>query len=190
MKKFLSFLLLLFLSSGLSSCLFQEVLVESDYSYRGNFDTYKTYNFLGNELQPLPNGFPADELKEAIKKRMDLMGYRYSETMPDLLVSYQLFEGELTFRGYSQKAENEFMAMRKRDQEHEKYKPVNYNLDKGTLLVLLFDRHNDASVWQGYASGVFNSETLADSRFVNYTVRSIFDRFRFFAEGFNVRNKS
>ena len=66
---------------------------------------------------------------------------------------------------------------------------MKYNLRQGTLLVLMYDRERKKSIWQGYASGVFGDSFYSDKRYLQGAVRSIFDQYKVFAEGFVVEKK-
>jgi len=64
------------------------------------------------------------------------------------------------------------------------YKKRNYNLRKGTLLIQLFDRKQNRSIWQGYATGVYGNIYFNNERQLKIAVRSILDRYKFLAEDF------
>ncbi|MEJ7658626.1 MAG: DUF4136 domain-containing protein [Hymenobacter sp.] len=97
--QFVSLLGLLLLSGCFTS---REARIESSYSYRGRFRHYRTYGFLSG------NGLTADSthlnesLRDAVKQRMRLQGYRFARRNPDLMVSFKLFEGDMRFPGFVQ----------------------------------------------------------------------------------------
>ena len=104
-----------------------------------------------------------------------------------LLVSYKIFYDSLLFTGYDQPDLEMFIEYEESiDQEMD---PIKYNLRQGTLLVLIYDRERKKSIWQGYASGVFGNQFFNDKRYLQGAVRSIFDQYKVFAEGFVVEKK-
>lgn len=177
MKSLYGFLLIVFLISGCYS--YREYPVEYDYSYHGKFKKYKTFAFMHN-----PN---ADEsmsnavIENAIKRRLELQGYREKEVKPNLLVSYRIYFDSLVFRGYDQPDIEKWVKSQRLD---EAYNARNYDLRKGTLLIQLFDRKQEKSVWQGYATGVYGNIYFDNERQLKVAVRSILDRYQFLAEDF------
>lgn len=185
MKRVLYFLPIVLL---LTSCFSQQNVVEYDYSYQGKFSQYKTFSFI-KDSQEVPDSARQNDkiVKDAIKYRLELQGYKFNKNKPNLLVSYKIFYGEVkNYRGYRQPDINNWVKTGEKQDEDDKYNPVTYNLSKGTLLVSLFDRKTQNTIWQGYASGVFSLIYNPESkRHLTRAVRSIFDRYRFMAEGFD-----
>ncbi len=171
-----------------TGCLgYKEFPVESDYSYAGDFKKYKTFNFLDTRSSGPDSSMQNDVIEGAIRARMELQGYEYSEMDPRLLVSYKIFYDSLFFTGYEQPDIEMFLEYEENvDQEMD---PVKYNLRQGTLLVLMYDRERKKSIWQGYASGVFSNQYFTDKRYLQGAVRSIFDQYKVFAQGFAVQKK-
>ena len=174
---------LLILVLFLSSCFgYNEYLVESDYSYYGKFNSYKTFNFMSSALNESDSSMQNDVIENAIRIRLQQQGYRLNENKPNLLVSYKLFYKDFDFNGYNQPDINDWV---KRENEDESYNPITYSLREGTVLVLLFDRKREKSIWQGYASGLFGDTTNPKvEKNLKRAVRSILDRYQFLAEGF------
>ncbi len=176
------FLVITFLASCNSS---KDYLIESDYSYHGKFRKYKTFTFVDQgDNSENPEVFNPI-IEDAIKYRMKLQGYKYTERKPNLLVSYRMFFEDFGFMGYNQP---DIEAWAKRENIDEDYDPIEYELRKGTLLVLLHDRKKRRVIWQGYASGVFGNKDFNNDRYLKRAVRSIYDQYRFFAEGYMVKN--
>ena len=176
------FLAIAILASCSSS---KDYLIESDYSYHGKFRKYKTFTFVeqGNNSEDPAVFNPI--IEDAIKYRMKLQGYKYTDKKPNLLVSYRMFFEDFGFMGYNQP---DIEAWAKRENIDENYDPIEYELRKGTLLVLLHDRKKRRVIWQGYASGVFGNKEFNNERYLKRAVRSIYDQYRFFAEGYMVKN--
>ena len=172
----------------LASCLgYKEFPVESDYSYEGEFRRYKSFNFLDTRSSGADSSIQNQIIEDAIRARMELQGYDFNITDPRLLVSYKIFYDSLLFTGYDQPDLEMFIEYEESiDQEMD---PIKYNLRQGTLLVLIYDRERKKSIWQGYASGVFGNQYFNDKRYLQGAVRSIFDQYKVFAEGFVVEKK-
>jgi hypothetical protein len=64
------------------------------------------------------------------------------------------------------------------------YDPQKYNLQTGTLLIQFYDRRQNRSIWQGYATTNYGSIDFNNSRHLKNAVISILDKYRFWAEGF------
>jgi len=171
-----------------ASCMgYKEFPVESDYSFEGDFRRYKTFNFLDTRSSGSDSSLQNDIIESAIRARMELQGYEYTTRDPRLLVSYKIFYDSLFFTGYDQPDIELFVEYEENiDQEMD---PVKYNLRQGTLLVLMYDRERKKSIWQGYASGVFGDSFYSDKRYLQGAVRSIFDQYKVFAEGFVVEKR-
>jgi len=66
----------------------------------------------------------------------------------------------------------------------EQFDKVKYNMQEGTLMILLVDRKLNKTVWQGYNSGLIDINTMENERFIKGSVRLIFDKYRVFADGY------
>jgi hypothetical protein len=177
--------LILIVASGCFN--FREYVVEADYSYYGKFKKYKSFNFLNYTNPDVDASMKNPVIEEAIKSRLELQGYRLTEDKPSIIVSYKLFNDNFRFQGYEQPDIEEWT--KRGAKEDEQYQPVKYDLKEGTLLILLWDNEREKAVWQGYASGLFGNPYMNDERNLRRAVRSIFDKYRFFAEGFMVNNE-
>ena len=173
---------LLLLSWLLTACFsYREYPVEYDYSYHGKFKKYRTYAFL-HDSHALPDStIDRATIEKVIMDRLRVQGYRYKEDKPNLLVSYKIYFDSLNFRGYDQPDIEDWLRYERTDEE---YKKRNYNLKKGTLLIQLFDRKQNRSIWQGYATGVYGNIYFNNERQLKIAVRSILDRYKFLAEDF------
>jgi hypothetical protein len=192
MKRTVTLQLLCLLSLGLlSGCLTsRDARIESSYSYRGRFRHYRTYGFLTG------NGLTADStrlseaLREAIKQRLRLQGYKFSRRTPDLMVSYKLFEGDMRFPGFVQEditrwvKNNDAEDEETPEEQRHNYQPTRMLMLDGTLMVTLIDTKTDNAIWNGYASGVTVPEGIRGEYVLVRSVRSIFDRYRIFTENY------
>ncbi|MCB2379693.1 DUF4136 domain-containing protein [Hymenobacter sp. BT635] len=183
--------LLFGLSLALSGCFAaREARIESDYSYTGNFRRYRTYEFVTGQGLAADTSKLGEVLRDAIRTRMRVQGYKPARSRPDLLVMFRLFEGDMAFRGYAQEDLSRWMTSGMvEDDETPKenrqgYQPVKMVLAEGTLLVTLIDNRTNRAVWNGYASGVTVPPGVQGEAVLRRSVRSIFDQYRVFTEGY------
>lgn len=156
----------------LSSCLvYKELPVEYDYSYKGNFKKYRTFDTTITNVI----------IERSILSRMKFLGYTQSESKPHLLVCYKMFPDRLTFYGYSQPEIEQWITHQDTNLD---YDPKKLDLHTGTLLIQLFDRRQNRSIWQGYSTALYGSIDFKDNRNLRNAVISILDKYRFWAEGF------
>jgi hypothetical protein len=172
--------LLLFLAVIITSCYsYREYPVEYDYSYHGKFKKYKTFAFMNN--QSVDETMSNAVIENAIVKRLQLQGYRQKDEKPNLLVSYKVYYDSLILRGYDQPEIEKWVKSQRLDID---YDAKDYDLRKGTLLIQLYDRKQEKSIWQGYATGVYGNIYFDNERQLKVAVRSILDRYQFLAEDF------
>lgn len=87
----------------LSGCFIaRESRIESDYSYSGNFRRYRTYEFITGDGLASDTSKLGEAVRDAIRLRLKVQGYKPTKRRPDLLVNFRLFEGDMRFRGYAQ----------------------------------------------------------------------------------------
>jgi hypothetical protein len=169
----------LFLVSGCFS--YREYPVEYDYSYHGKFKKYHSYAFLENANPEYDSSVSNEIIEKVIKDRLAVQGYKYKSEKPHLLVSYKIYFDSLNFQGYDQPDIEEWVRYSKTSIDYDKHR---YTLKKGTLLIQLYDRKQDRSIWQGYATGVYGNIYFNNERQLKIAVRSILDRYKFLAEDF------
>lgn len=175
-------ILLVFALSILTGCYsYREYPVEYDYSYHGKFKKYKSFAFLQNSASLRDSTVSHEVIENIIKSRLQTQGYNYKLEKPNLLVSYKIYYDSLNFRGYDQP---DIETWVKYEKDTEDYHPRKYDLRKGTLLIQLYDRKQERSVWQGYATGVYGNIYFNNERQLKIAVRSILDRYQFLAEDF------
>ncbi len=178
MKKFyLPFLCLVLLSSCLG---YKELPVEYDYSYKGNFKRYRTFDLMksyGTNDTTLTSSI----IEKSILSRMKFLGYKRTERKPHLIIGYKMFPDSLRFNGYNQPDIQEWI---KGHDQNLNYDPQKYSIKTGTLLIQFFDRRQNRSIWQGYATTTYGSIDFNNQRQMKNAVFSILDKYRFWAEGF------
>ena len=159
---------------------FKELPVEYDYSYKGNFKRYRTFDIMrtvgGDDSIPT-NAV----IEKAIISRMKFLGYRRTERRPHLLIGYKMFPDSLKFNGYNQPAIEVWI---KSQNQNKNYDQQSFNLATGTLLIQFYDRRQNRSIWQGYATTAYGSIDFNSQRHLKNAVFSILDKYRFWAEGF------
>ena len=179
MKKNFAPLLLLVLF--LSSCLgYKELPVEYDYSYKGNFKRYRTFDIM-KPAGPTDSTMMNEVIEKSIVARMKFLGYRQSSSKPHLIIGFKMFNDSLRFNGYNQPDIEEWV---KSQNDNIDYNPQKFTLNTGTLLIQFYDRRQNRSIWQGYATTMYGSIDFNNSRHLRNAVISILDKYRFWAEGF------
>jgi hypothetical protein len=177
MKNVYGFVLLAFLSSCLG---YKELPVEYDYSYKGTFKKYRTFEIM--KPTNLEDPSMTNEVIEAsIISRMKFLGYRQTENKPHLLISFKMYDDSLRFNGYNQPEIEEWI---KAQDENLNYDPKKLEMKTGTLLIQFFDRKQNRSIWQGYATTLYGAIDYNNNRHLRNAVISILDKYRFWAEGF------
>lgn len=203
MKKHILFTIVIL---SISSCASYDYVVDSDYSYKGKFHRYRTFDFASN--QSFAGVLEDKEIVEnSLTGILRAWGYKQRDRKPDLVIVYSIFFDELNFRGYSQP---EFRAWLKYNFSKEKlsmsddslssayderetyaahlkedYDKIRYNLREGTILISFLDRKRNQTVWQGYASGVFGADAQRNERVMKSAVIQILDEYKILAFGEN-----
>jgi hypothetical protein len=165
----------------LASCLgYKELPVEYDYSYKGNFKKYRTFDIM-RPAGPPDSSMTNEVIEKSIIARMKFLGYRQASNKPHLIVGFKMFNDSLKFNGYNQPDIEEWVKSQKEDLEYDQQK---FTLQTGTLLIQFYDRRQNRSIWQGYATTQYGSIDFNNSRHLRNAVISILDKYRFWAEGF------
>ena len=168
----------------------REARVESDYSYRGNFRHYRTYDFVTGTGLTADSSILGQSLREAIQQRLLAQGYRINHRRPDILVNFRVFQGDMNFHGFVQEDLSQWIKRNIEEsddtppEDRRGYQPVRLLLAEGTLLLTLIDVKSNRAVWNGYASGVSVPEGPMGEIVLRRSVRSILDRYRIFTEEF------
>lgn len=176
MKRLPPFLALMFL---FSCSAFKELPVEYDYSYHGNFKKYRTFEI----MKPLraDSSMLNEQIEKSIISRMKFLGYKQTPNKPHLIIGFKMFSDSLRFNGYNQMDIEEWARGQNAEMDYSKQK---YTLSEGTLLIQFFDRRQNRSIWQGYATTLYGQIDFQNSRHLRTAVVSILDKYRFWADGF------
>jgi hypothetical protein len=178
MKKLFPALMLLVL---LASCLgYKELPVEYDYSYKGNFKRYRTFDIM-KPAGPADSSMVNEVIEKSIIARMKFLGYKQSDSRPHLIIGFKMFNDSLRFNGYNQPDIEEWAKTQNAEID---YDPQKFSLKTGTLLIQFYDRRQNRSIWQGYATTMYGSIDFSNNRHLRNAVISILDKYRFWAEGF------
>lgn len=182
---------LLWFTAILAGCMTtREARVESDYSYRGNFRSYRTYDFITGSGLTSDTSRLGQSLREAIQQRFLAQGYRRAQRRPDMLVNFRVYQGDMKFHGFAQEDLSQWIKRNAEETDdtppeaRQGYQPVRLLLAEGTLLVTFIDVKTNRAVWNGYASGVTVPEGPMGEVVLRRSVRSILDRYRIFTEEF------
>jgi len=157
--------------------------VEYDYNYQGKFHKYKSFDFMGVEYtQDMPN---SGLIESSIISHLKLLGYKLKNRKPDLMISYRIFNDSLKLRGYNQPDIENWAKTSKRSLD---YDPKIIKLNNGTLYYQIYDRKKETPIWQGYATHEYGKINFTNERQIRNAVRSILDKYQFFADGFLTEN--
>lgn len=184
----------------ISSCATSEYVVGSDYSYEGRFHKYKSFDFAGNGT------FVGSTYDKALFEKyvggiLSSWGYSNKAKKPDLYVFYSIYYDDLNMQGYNQPNLREWSGSQPglgddvmgvdtilvdsssrqkpfRRQKEEGYHAVKLNLREGTILISFFDRRQEKTVWQGYASGVFGTDKIKNERTLRSAILKVMDEFK------------
>ncbi|UXP31434.1 DUF4136 domain-containing protein [Reichenbachiella agarivorans] len=192
-----------------ASCLFylvitacssqKDFVIESDYSYNGQFKKYKTFDFI--VMSEHDSLIHKELIESTIASRMHAQGYRYKMEKPDLLITYKIFQENFAMKGYTQPSfekwvgedwserlmvDDKFVRSSSNNMSAE-YNDQKYYMYDGTMLISFFDRRKRQTVWQGYASGVFSQGDATSERSVKLATAKIFREFKIVANGYIIK---
>ncbi|ALD21568.1 DUF4136 domain-containing protein [Hymenobacter sp. DG25A] len=183
--------LLVALGLSLTGCFTAyEAQIESDYSYKADFRHYRTFSFVSGDGLAADTSKLGQILRDAIRTRLRQQGYQQAERRPDLLVNFNVYEGDLRFRGFAQPTLTSWISWGQVETENtpfsqrEAYQPLRLMLREGTLLITLIDNRTNRAIWNGYASGVTVPAGTQGVTVLRRSVRSIFDEYRVFTKGY------
>jgi hypothetical protein len=191
MHRTVTILCFICLAALLDACMTtREARVDSDYSYRGNFRHYRTYDFVTGSGLTADTSSLGNSVRDAIQQRLQVQGYRKAKRRPDMLVNFRVYQGDMNFHGFVQEDLSQWIKRNIEESDdtpkenRQGYQPVRLLLAEGTLLLTLIDVKTNRAVWNGYASGVTVPEGPMGEVVLRRSVRSILDRYRVFTEEF------
>ncbi len=169
MRKTLLFFSILAL---LGSC--QRVFVDNDYRYSTHFKKYNSYAFVDCVRD---SNILCEDVQQAIQYQMRARGYEFNAQNPNVFVNFSIYYDRLRYKGYDQPSMLNWVAT---EDENYTYRPVKYDLEKGTLMISMIEAESSEVVWRGYATGIFNKASSKKNYFKS-VVRNIFDQYPLFA---------
>lgn len=152
------------------------VFVDHDYKYSNHFNKYSSYAFVDCERD---TNILCEDVQQAIQYQMRARGYEFNAQKPDLFVNFMIYYDHVRYKGYEQPSLVNWVAT---ENDYFRYKPVKYDLGKGTLMISLIEAETSEVVWRGYATGIFNKASSKKNYFKSI-VRTIFDQYPLFASG-------
>lgn len=178
--KFSALLLLIILS-----CSSIDHIVESDYSYSGNFKRYENFDIAKN-LVFEGSDEQAQLIESGITEILVNWGYEKTEIKPDLIISYNLYSKSFDMIGFDQPEfqhwistsypkivfEDSIQSFEKNLNFDDSYEKRPTYMKEGTIHITFFDRRRKVVVWQGYSSGYFESDQFMSK----YDFKSVITR--------------
>jgi hypothetical protein len=118
-----------------------------------------------------------ETIKESIANELEGRGYRESESSPDLLVVYQVFDQKAVLHGYTENGQ--LTTANSTGQEEAQ----DVTLEPGTLMISFIDNKTSEMVWNGYSSGLVKDRGFtADEADLKQAVHTIFEKFIYTAD--------
>lgn len=167
-------MLLLSLMVFLGSC--AKVFVENDYRYSNHLGKYRSYAFVDCERDTT---IICEDVQQAIQYQMRARGYEFNAQAPNVFVNFTIYNDAVRYKGYEQPSLTNWLIT---EDDNTEYRPVKYDLGKGTLMISLIEAETSEVVWRGYATGIFNKASSKKNYFKSI-VRNIFDQYPLFAAG-------
>lgn len=159
--------------------------IRSDYDHNADFSKYRTFGFM-SPLATDKAGYSTlltERLKTATRNQMELRGYAYSATNPDLLINFNAKLQERTqvtpapmgpYYGYRMGFYGGWPGYG--------WASDVYQYTEGTLNVDLVDAARRQLVWEGVGQGELSEPSqMSSSQNVEKNVALIFDRYPFMA---------
>ncbi|MDF9799028.1 hypothetical protein OKW21_004291 [Catalinimonas alkaloidigena] len=156
------------------------LMVNTDYDRDADFRQYETFYWSdefqhdGNEGENNPlfyNTLNKKRLKTAIERELEGKGYTLSENNPDLLVNARVLVEERNTQNYAYGPYSYwgwgYNNYRSADSEKE-----------GDVVIELIDQNQQQLVWQGYASGVLDTDTENRQEEISEAVTIILSKYQ------------
>ncbi len=187
----------------------RDVVLDSDYSYKGRFNRYRTFSFMADESTDAFDCNPI--VQKVIQSRLGAMGYQREEASPDLLITYKFFYDKVDFLVYNQPDFNQWVestygaqlargnpdsialvADTKKVKEPEDsslpesqgYDPIKTPMLEGMIFLSFYDTRRNEHVWSGYMSGVFRDTNSDNEVFLKSSIGKIMDEYKVLARGY------
>jgi hypothetical protein len=155
----------------------QEITVQSQREPDVDFRMYETFNWaLQAEKQTDESAYFLNDLvlkadiRDAVHGELEDRGYHLTQTNPDLLVNFRVFEGAVEGYGRSYWIGDEFPGG---NGDIQMAVP-----GPGTLIISLLDKKNGKLIWEGFASGLIEDNVFTrDEKKIREAVNTIFENY-------------
>jgi hypothetical protein len=157
-----------------------------------NFSNYHTYMWVTTQQDERDNskrrGDAADiSIQNAVNSELGKVGWRETESDPDVLVSYDLLVERTTQQRSDPVYSQGFTRMyynpyRRRwstiyyPSQFMGYDTYNEAVREGTITITMIDAKTDKNIWQGWTTETLNSSRMTRDE-IAQTVRNIFRKF-------------
>ncbi len=188
MKKLTYFILFITFTMIVTSCANKGMKVVTREDGEASLSEYSTYAWLSDK-ENIPSVFafigPYETLvfnnessqkmiKEAIELQLEARGFAKDERNPDMLINFDVLEGETELRKYILDNGQDYLGFGPRSESVQMI-PV----DKGTVLINFLDSKSGNQIWQGYASGALEERDIENMTAIQEKVGAIFEDFDF-----------
>jgi len=138
-----------------------------------------SYIYSYSVIIPAPDAAVNSTIQNSIAEELEGRGYRRSDGIADLMVSYKVLDRNGKIRGYI----NDTPTVVGGTEVRQPQDTVTYFLKPGTLMISLIDTKNSQVVWDGFASGLVKGDAfVTDPIKVEEAVHLIFDEFKYRAD--------
>lgn len=177
--KIVSFLFIIVF--GITVANAQTITVQSDKQLNKDLGKYKSFFWtsqVDNKLDPglffLNDLVLKAQVRQAVESELMGLGYKMTDTDPDMLVNFRVFEKPTKITGYSAMGPQYWSGTNVRDPESVQ----EYEVKAGTLMVHLVDKESGEVVWQGFASGLIDGDQfIKDEGKIKEAVNMIFEEY-------------
>ncbi len=165
----------------LASCSKKSVMVDAAGNTGSNWKNYQTYGFASQVDNKLDEGFYflndlmlKSEVRESVKHELESRGYNYSNSQPDLIANFRVFDKPATIQSLDQYGPNYWASGEINGYTADQ----TVQLKPGSVVVHLVDRKTGKLVWQGYASGLMDGNLFNKQEDkIDEAVSLVFDQF-------------
>lgn len=190
MKKTFAWVLVLFVAISMFSCgsARNTAVAGKNKDVSVDFASFKTYswttdidNIPSDKVFVGPNGVlifnnvsGRKMIKDAVQYELDVKGYKFVPSNPDMLVSFQVLEQPTSLRttqGYVAVSSGERVVT----EDNVSFTDV----EAGTLIINLIDANQHKQVWQGFSSGIMSADDVNEQTKVRAAVSTVFKKFEY-----------
>jgi hypothetical protein len=142
-----------------------------------------SYSFILPSEDSVINNAAINSVEDELEGR----GYHKNDANPDLLVAYKIFDSRTQIKGFNAPPTELNGVMT--DEVRQPKDTVTYALKPGTVFISLIDAKTGKMVWEGFASGVAQSNDMINDKVrVKEAINLIFKKFEFRADKYSMNN--